>query len=90
MQEQNNDRTATVLESGIEVWQQINVGPWNFGKNDKSRPWINKDRENLAYADQKIYSLKIFLAFIPKFDKRRDFNNALGPGKNSKINKHRP
>ena len=26
---------------------------------------------------------------IPKFDKRRAFNKAVGPGKKPKINKHR-
>ena len=27
---------------------------------------------------------------IPKFDKRRAFNKAVGPGKKSKINLYRP
>ena len=36
-------RKQSTLDSGIDVGQKINVGPGNFGKNDKRRA-LNKRR----------------------------------------------
>ena len=33
--------------------------------------------------------ISVGMETIPKLDKRRAFNKAVGPGKKSKINKHR-
>ena len=59
------------LESGIDVGQQINVGPGKFAKKNKVGPWINigHEQNSQSYVIKNPSNLKI----------------SVGQGKNSKI-----
>ena len=64
------------LESGIDVGQGINVGPWtNVGHKQNEQSYVAKNPSNLKKAMEK----------ITKFNKHRTFNNAVWPGKNPKL-----
>ena len=82
------------LESGIDIRQGTNVGPGKFVKKSKHRAF-NKRKAGTKCA-KICYKKHIKLENIcrpwkknPKFNKRRAFNTAVGPGKRFKINKRR-
>ena len=58
---------------------RINVGPLiNVGHEQNVQSYVTKKPSNLKAMEK-----------IPKCNKRRAFNKAVGPGKNFKINKRR-
>ena len=62
--------------------KRISVGPWiNVGHEKKVQIYVTKTPSNLK--------ISVDPGGIPKFNKHRAFNKAVGPGKKSEINNSR-
>ena len=89
--------TARVLtqNSGIDIGQEINVGPGKFGKNNKrralnnSRPWKIWQNFKISIESPRPPQKNNFRFFILNLINVGPFDKAVGHGKKFKINKCR-